>query len=104
MPMPINPISPPTLISPPTPITTAPSAAGDPKNNTFSDFLSSAVANVSAATDTANAAAQDFLAGGTHELHSTILASQAAELDFELLMQVRNKVVSAYEEIMKMQI
>jgi flagellar hook-basal body complex protein FliE len=37
-------------------------------------------------------------------LHSTILATQKASLDFELLLQVRNKVVSAYDEVMKMQI
>lgn len=98
MPLTINPISAPALITP------GPSSAADPQDNSFSNLLSSVVANVSAATETANTAAQNFLSGGTQELHSTILASQTAELDFELLMQARNKVVSAYEEIMKMQI
>ena len=45
-----------------------------------------------------------FFPEAREELHSTILASQSAELDFELFTQVRNKVVSAYEEIMKMQV
>ena len=45
------------------------------------------------------------LSGGTsQELHSTILATQNADLNFQMFMQVRNKVVSAYEEIMKMQV
>ena len=36
-------------------------------------------------------------------VHTTVLATQQAELAFELGLQVRNKVVSAYQEIMKMQ-
>jgi flagellar hook-basal body complex protein FliE len=44
-----------------------------------------------------------FLSGEGEDLHSTILASQRADLEFQMFMQVRNKVVSAYQEIMKMQ-
>jgi flagellar hook-basal body complex protein FliE len=46
---------------------------------------------------------QKFLRGDSDELHSTILATQKAELAFQLGLQVRNKVVDAYQEIMKMQ-
>jgi flagellar hook-basal body complex protein FliE len=46
---------------------------------------------------------QQFLTGENEELHTTILATQKAELAFELGLQVRNKVVDAYQEIMKMQ-
>jgi flagellar hook-basal body complex protein FliE len=46
---------------------------------------------------------QKFLSGDTDELHTTILATQKAELAFQLGLQVRNKVVDAYQEIMKMQ-
>ena len=46
---------------------------------------------------------QKFLTGENEELHTTILATQKAELAFELGLQVRNKVVDAYQEIMKMQ-
>ena len=44
-----------------------------------------------------------FLSGEGEELHTTILATQQAELSFDLFLQVRNKVVSAYQEIMRMQ-
>ena len=47
---------------------------------------------------------QNYLSGGPQELHSAILATQSAGLDFEMFLQVRNKVVSAYEEIMRMQV
>ena len=38
------------------------------------------------------------------KMHSVILASQRAELEFDMFLQVRNKVVSAYQEIMRMQV
>ena len=44
-----------------------------------------------------------FLSGEGEELHTTILATQQAELSFDLFLQARNKVVSAYQEIMRMQ-
>ena len=44
-----------------------------------------------------------FLAGDSEELHTTILATQRAELAFEMFLQTRNKVVGAYQEIMRMQ-
>jgi flagellar hook-basal body complex protein FliE len=44
-----------------------------------------------------------FLSGEGEELHQTVMATQQAELSFELFLQARNKVVSAYQEIMRMQ-
>ena len=51
----------------------------------------------------ASASVERFLAGEGEELHTTILATQRAELSLELFLQARNKVVSAYQEIMRMQ-
>lgn len=70
----------------------------------FQSALETAVNQVENSRTVANDAIQKFISGGEQELHSTILATQNAELQFEMLMQVRNKVVSAYEEIMKMQL
>lgn len=44
-----------------------------------------------------------FLSGEGEELHTVVLATQQAELSLELFQQVRNKVVQAYQEIMRMQ-
>jgi flagellar hook-basal body complex protein FliE len=98
MSLPINPITAPSLIG------SIEKPASQPGAGSFQSLLSNAIKNVESAGAAANAATQNFLSGGTEELHSTILASQSAELDFELFTQVRNKVVSAYEEIMKMQV
>jgi len=93
-------------ITPPAPvdISSATGASAAPKQS-FQDMFSAAVNHVETSRAAADQAAQNFINGnGTQELHSTILAAQNAELDFEMFLQVRNKVVSAYEEIMKMQL
>jgi flagellar hook-basal body complex protein FliE len=70
----------------------------------FKSLLNSAIQNVSTTQNNADAAVQSFLSGESDELHSTILATQRADLQFEMFMQVRNKVVSAYQEVMRMQV
>jgi flagellar hook-basal body complex protein FliE len=42
--------------------------------------------------------------GESTDLHRTIVALQSADLSFQLGMQVRNKLINAYEEIMRMQV
>ena len=70
----------------------------------FEDALHAAIQGVESSRTSADASVQGFLSGENQELHSTILATQKAELDFDMFMQVRNKVVSAYQEIMRMQV
>src|SRR5882724_4452184 len=71
--------------------------------NSFKNILNSAIGEVEGARSDAAKSVEHFLSGSGEDLHSTILATQRAELEFQMLMQVRNKVVSAYQEIMKMQ-
>ncbi|MGD1096152.1 MAG: flagellar hook-basal body complex protein FliE [Bryobacteraceae bacterium] len=86
-------------ITPPNVESISPSPAG---GGSFSDVLSSAINEVEGAHNAANESVQRFLSGEGEDLHSTILASQRSDLEFQMFMQVRNKVVSAYQEIMKM--
>jgi flagellar hook-basal body complex protein FliE len=65
--------------------------------------LTGAIGQVESLNNNAADSVQKFLRGDSDELHSTILATQKAELAFQLGLQVRNKVVDAYQEIMKMQ-
>jgi flagellar hook-basal body complex protein FliE len=87
----INPITLPQITPP---------AAG---SSQFGDMLTSAIQSIDGANQTANTSVQKFLSGENEELHTTVLATQKAELAFELGLQVRNKVVDAYQEVMKMQ-
>ena len=43
------------------------------------------------------------LTGTGTDVHSALIAVEKADLSFQLMMQVRNKIVSAYQEIARMQ-
>jgi len=78
--------------------------AGQPvASGGFQDVLSSAIQTVEANGHNAAASVERFLSGEGEELHTTILAATQAELSFNLFLQARNKVVAAYQEIMRMQ-
>jgi len=70
----------------------------------FQAILSRNINEIESLNQDATAAVQKFLTGENEELHTVALATQKAELAFDLGLQVRNKVVDAYQEIMKMQI
>jgi flagellar hook-basal body complex protein FliE len=72
-------------------------------NGAFQAVFADAIKNVEGSRQDASVSVEQFLSGEGGELHSTILATQKAELSFELFLQMRNKVVSAYQEIMRMQ-
>ena len=79
--------------------------AGQPSSGgAFQDVLSGAIQRVESFSQNASASVERFLSGENEEIHTTILATQQAELSMELFMQARNKVVSAYQEIMRMPI
>lgn len=70
----------------------------------FGQVLNSAINQVEQTSRTANDAVGKFLSGEEGELHTTVLATQKADLQFDMFMQVRNKVIGAYQEIMRMQL
>ena len=70
----------------------------------FQDVLSSAIQKVEAIGQNATTSVEQFLSGEGGELHTTILATQQAQLSFDLFLQMRNKAVNAYQEIMRMQV
>jgi len=70
----------------------------------FQDILTGAIGQVESMSQNAAASVERFLSGDGEDLHTTVLATQRAELAFEMFQQVRNKVVSAYQEVMRMQI
>ena len=69
----------------------------------FGSALAEAIQGVDKTQQQAESSIQDFLQG-KGELHNVALATQRAEMTFDLGLQIRNKVVSAYQEIMKMQL
>lgn len=70
----------------------------------FQDALTNAIQQVEQYREDANNSVQSFLAGEGEDLHRVALQTQQAELAFEMFLQVRNKVVQAYQEVMRMQV
>ena len=52
----------------------------------------------------AQASVDRFLTGDGEDLHTAALATTRAEMAFDMFLQTRNKAVSAYQEIMRMQL
>jgi flagellar hook-basal body complex protein FliE len=77
-------------------------ATGGSATSVFTDALSSAIGSVENAQSHAQSASYDLLINGQGDVHTVALAAQNADLSLELFQQVRNKFVSAYQEIMKM--
>lgn len=69
----------------------------------FQNVLNSAIQTIESANKDASVSVQKFLNGENEELHTAALAVQKANLTFDLGLQVRNKVVDAYQQIMQMQ-
>ena len=45
----------------------------------------------------------DLLQGNRQDVHNVMIAVEKADIAFQLMMQVRNKIVNAYQEIARMQ-
>ena len=99
MPLPIAPIQP--ALTTVAPVKVAPPASDA---GVFRNLLEQSISAVESHRAAAQASVDRFLSGEGEELHQVALATQKAELSFELFMQVRNKAVQAYQEIMRMKL
>jgi flagellar hook-basal body complex protein FliE len=69
----------------------------------FSDILKNAVNSVDSANDGAASQVTNLLQTGGGNMNDVMIAVEKADVSFQLMMQVRNKIVSAYQDIEKMQ-
>jgi len=70
----------------------------------FESVLSDAMSRVEQYRVNSDNSIQRLLTGEDEELHKVALATQQAEMSFELFVQAKNKVVQAYQEVMRMQL
>jgi flagellar hook-basal body complex protein FliE len=70
----------------------------------FSALFEQAVARVNQHQKSADTAVERFLAGEDEDLHRVAMVTQQAEVSFELFLQMKNKVVQAYQEMMRLQV
>lgn len=73
-------------------------------DKTFSDILKSSLSDVNRLQLETDSAIQDLVTGEEKNVHEVMVAMEKASISLELLVQVRNKVIAAYEEIKRMQI
>ncbi len=70
----------------------------------FMNQLEQAISKANNIQLEANQATEALMTGQTQNIHQTMVALQEADVSFQLMMQIRNKLLSAYEEIQRMQI
>jgi flagellar hook-basal body complex protein FliE len=80
--------------------TGAPAPGGLP----FSDTLRQAVDTVDAAHKASEAQVEGYVAGQIENVHEVMIAMNKAELHFQLMTEVRNKLLDSYQELMRMQV
>ena len=85
----------------PSPLRKTSEAARDEE---FGSILMTAVGQVAGQQQRAEASMGAFLRGDSEEIHQVALDTQRAELSLEMFLQMRNKVVQAYQEVMRMQL
>ncbi len=80
----------------------SPGAAADGKG--FSDMLRNSIEKVNDYQHEADTSIKELVAGRNKNISETMLAIERADTSLKLMMQVRNKVLDAYKEIMHMQV
>lgn len=79
---------------------------GDKANGTqsFGEFLANSLSKVNELQQDANVAMEKIASGESKNIHETLLAVERADIAFRTMNQVRQKVLDAYKEMMRMQI
>jgi len=75
-----------------------------PAEAAFSRVLDQSIGRVNQLQNEADTAITDLTTGNRSDLHQTMIAVEKASIAFDLMMQVRNKMITAYETIMRMSV
>lgn len=74
------------------------------KDISFGEILKTSMSEVNQLQKDADQAIQELAAGNEKDIHQTMIALEKAEISFQFMMQVRNKIIAAYQEVMRMQV
>ncbi len=84
------------------PVGKPPSAA--PTTNTFADLLGDQLQKINAQHIEADQAVQQFATGQTDNIHDVVLSVTKADLAFRMVLEIRNRLIESYQEVMRMQV
>ena len=77
-----------------------------PQNRTgtasFGQMLKGSLERVNQLQNEADTSIDNLANGSRTDIHQTMIAVEKADVSFELLMQIRNKLIAAYDKIMRM--
>lgn len=82
------------------------SSASTPNDvtNSFANYLSDALEQVNQTQVDSQKLTEKFATGQVEDVHQVMIASQKASISLQLTMQIRNKAIESYQEIMRMPI
>lgn len=89
-------------LSPQSPKTNVNAGTSQKSGQSFVDLLKDGIKEVNESQKVADKKASDVATGRSGELHEAMLSASQAELTFNLMVQVRNKALEAYQDIMRM--
>ena len=70
----------------------------------FGTMLKDAISTVNELQKQSNQEIEKLMTGESQDIHNTVIAMQKADLSFQMMMEVRNKIVQAYQEIIHLQV
>ncbi len=76
---------------------------GDNEGGGFGATLKNAISQVNDLSNNSDAKVAELLQGDRQDVHNVMIAVEKADVAFQLMMQVRNKIVNAYQEVSKLQ-
>jgi flagellar hook-basal body complex protein FliE len=87
---------------------TAPTPASAPTGSKgseggFGETLTSAIKSVDQLDQSSQSQVTELMSGERQDIHNVMIAVEKADVAFQLMMQVRNKIVNAYQEVAKLQ-
>ncbi|MCI1965310.1 MAG: flagellar hook-basal body complex protein FliE [Oscillospiraceae bacterium] len=100
----MNQIVPIQRLSSPAELATSGSTQAKPEGLPFQSMFQEAVNNVKQTDAALSEKVYQMATGQTDNLHDVVIASQKASLSVDLLVQMRNKVLDSYNEIMRMSV
>lgn len=88
----------------PTPATTPTSPTGAERNEgSFGETLRNTLGSVEGLRSTSETQMSELLQGNRQDIHNVMIAVEKADVAFQLMMQVRNKILNAYQDVSKLQ-
>lgn len=75
-----------------------------PAEAAFNQMLDQSIGRVNQLQNEADTAINDLTTGNRSDIHQTMIAVEKASVAFELMLQVRNKIITAYETVMRMSV